>query len=278
MSEEANPAPALYEKADGVAYFRINRPARSNSLDGEALKVLDFALADAAEDGDVHVLLFEGLGKGFCSGYDLAPTGAINIKHQTVPEDWARLLRNNDRWERIYSFPKPTVAKVHGFALAGGFELAMSCDFVIATEDARIGHPPLRSLGVPPFLVFPQVLGHRDTREMLLTGNSVSGKDARRRGWITRAVPSDELEQAVEEVLTSLRAMPIENLKLIKTSLLRADMIVGYRAVRAMGVEFDAIAHRCPSADNFWEEVHENGLTSALRKRDAPFKEWSYDG
>lgn len=276
--EISSSAPAVYEKADGIAYFRINRPKRSNSLDSEALVALDAALTDAAEDATIHALLFEGLGKGFCAGYDLAPTGAINIKHQTVPQDWARLQRNNDRWERIYSFPKPTVAKVHGFALAGGFELAMSCDFVIATEDARFGHPPLRSLGVPPFLVFPQTLGHRDTREMLLTGNSVTGKDARRRGWITRAVPTDELEQATEEVLASLRSMPLENLKLIKTSLVRADLITGYRAVRAMGVEFDAIAHRCPSAEGFWENVDANGLTAALHHRDAPFKEWSYGG
>ena len=270
--------PAIYEKIEGVAYFRINRPSRSNSLDSAALEVLDEALADAAKDDAIHALLFEGLGKGFCAGYDLAPTGAINIKTQTVPEDWARLLRNNDRWERIYSFPKPTVAKVHGFALAGGFELAMSCDFVIATENARFGHPPLRSLGVPPFLVFPQTLGHRDTREMLLTGNSVSGADARRRGWITRAVPEEELEQATNEVLTSLCSMPLENLKLIKTSLLRGDMIVGHRAVRGIGVEFDAIAHRCPSAEHFWNTVDEKGLTNALRERDAPFKEWSYGG
>ncbi|MGE4324100.1 MAG: enoyl-CoA hydratase-related protein [Sphingobium sp.] len=277
MTEDAS-KPAIYEKIDGVAYFRINRPDRSNSLDGAALEILDIALADAAKDDSIHALLFEGLGKGFCAGYDLAPTGAINIKTQTVPEDWARLLRNNDRWERIYSFPKPTVAKVHGFALAGGFELAMSCDFVIATENARFGHPPLRSLGVPPFLVFPQTLGHRDTREMLLTGNSVSGKDARRRGWITRAVPEDELEQATDEVLASLCSMPLENLKLIKTSLLRGDMIVGHRAVRGIGVEFDAIAHRCPSAEHFWNTVDEKGLTKALRERDAPFKEWSYGG
>lgn len=277
MSEDKTASPAaIYEKIGSVAYFRINRPKRSNSLDSEALTILDHALADAAADDAIHALLFEGLGKGFCSGYDLAPTGAINIKHQTVPEDWARLLRNNNRWESIYSFPKPTVAKVHGFALAGGFELAMSCDFVIAAEDARFGHPPLRSLGVPPFLVFPQTLGHRDSREMLLTGNSVSGTDARRRGWITRAVPADQLEAATEKVLKSLSAMPLENLKLIKTSLLRGDMIVGHRAVRGIGVEFDAIAHRAPSAGRFWDDVDEIGLTAALRKRDEPFEEWSY--
>ena len=273
---EASSAAAIYEKEGSIAYFRINRPKRSNSLDGEALTVLDHALSDAAADDNIRVLLFEGLGKGFCSGYDLAPTGAINIKTQTVTEDWARLQRNNDRWERIFSFPKPTVAKVHGFALAGGFELAMSCDLVIATEDARIGHPPLRSLGVPPFLVFPQVLGHRAAREMLLTGNSVSGKDAHRRGWITRAVPAEKLEEATAQVLRSLCSMSLENLRLIKTSLLRADMITGYRAVRAMGVEFDAVAHRAPSAERFWNNVDEFGLTAALRERDAPFEEWSY--
>ena len=267
--------PAIYEKADSIAYFRFNRPDRSNALDTDTLVALDAALQDAESSADVHALVFEGLGSGFSSGYDLAPTGAININGQTVLEDWARLQRNNDRWERIFSFPKPTVAKVHGYALAGGFELALSCDFVIAAEDARFGHPPLRSLGVPPFLVFPQVLGHRDTREMLLTGNSVSGKEARRRGWITRAVPAEELNAATEEVLSALRNMPLENLRLIKTSLLRSDMIVGYRAVRGIGVEFDAIAHRTAAAANFWADVDEHGLRQALRTRDAPFTEWA---
>lgn len=269
--------PAIYEVVDGIARFCINRPERSNSLDAAALLVLDDALADAAGRPDVQALLFEGTGSGFCSGYDLAPTGAINIKHQSVTDDWARLVRNNDRWERIFSFPKPTVAKVFGYALAGGFELAMSCDFVIAAEDTRFGHPPLRSLGVPPFLVFPQVLGHRDTREMLLTGNSVSGAEARRRGWITRAVPREQLDAATDEVLDSLRAMPLENLQLIKMSLLRGDMIVGHRAVRGIGVEFDAIAHRGAAAGKFWDDVDEVGLRQALRIRDAPFVEWSRD-
>lgn len=277
MSEtDNNDAPAIYEKSGQVAYFRINRPSRSNSLNGRVLDVLDHALADAAADDEIKVLQFEGVGKGFCSGYDLAPTGAINIKTQTVPEDWARLMRNNARWEAIYSFPKPTVAKVHGFALAGGFELAMSCDFVIAAEDTRIGHPPLRSLGVPPFLIFPQVLGHRATREMLLTGNSVSGRDAAERGWITRAVPADRLEAANEQILASLCAMPLMNLKLIKASLIKADFMNGNRAVRAMGPEFDAIAHRAESAEEFWDTVDEKGLTTALHERDAPFVEWSY--
>ena len=167
---------------------------------------------------------------------------------------------------------------MHGFALAGGLELALSCDFVIAAEDTRFGHPPLRALGVPPFLLFPQVLGHRDSREMLLTGNSVDGAEAKRRGWITRAVPADRLEAATEEVLDSLRLMPLENLKLIKTALLRADMIVGHRAVRGIGVEFDAIAHRGAAAGEFWDNVDEHGLTQALRIRDEPFVEWSRDG
>ncbi|MGJ9413219.1 enoyl-CoA hydratase-related protein [Aeromicrobium sp. CF4.19] len=268
-------APASYETSDSIAYFRIDRPERSNALNGEALELLDQALDDAAADPDIHALVFEGRGKGFSSGYDLAPTGAINIKHQTMLQDWARLQRNNDRWERIFSFPKPTVAKVHGFALAGGLELALSCDFVISTDDARFGHPPLRALGVPPFMLFPQTMGHRDSREMLLTGNSVSGREARGRGWITRAVPAEDLDAAVEEVLASLRAMPLDNLLLIKRSLLRADMIVGHRAVRGIGVEFDAIAHRTDAAGAFWDRVDEAGLTRALRDRDEPFVEWS---
>lgn len=270
-------SPTNYDKSDSIAYFRINRPERSNSLNGECLEALDAALDDAAADDQVHALVFEGKGKGFSSGYDLAPTGAINIKHQTILQDWSRLQRNNDRWERIFSFPKPTVARVHGFALAGGLELALSCDFVIAAEDARFGHPPLRSLGVPPFLLFPQTMGHRDSREMLLTGNSITGKEARCRGWITRAVPADELDAAMDDVLSSLRAMPLDNLMLIKRSLLRADMIVGHRAVRGIGVEFDTIAHRTDAANVFWDQVDETGLTKALRDRDAPFTEWAMD-
>jgi enoyl-CoA hydratase len=270
--------PALYGKVDAVAYLRFNRPERSNALDSATLHMLDSALDDAAADPSVHALVFEGLGKGFCAGYDLSPTGAINVQHQTAFEDWSRLLRNNERWERIYSFPKPTLAKVHGFALAGGFELAMSCDFIIAADDARFGHPPLRALGVPPFLIFPQTLGHRDAREMLLTGNSVTGAEARRRGWITRSVPPDTLADATEEILQTLRAMPQENLRLIKMSLLRADMITGHKAVRGIGVEFDAIAHRTAAASAFWDDVNHSGLNTALHHRDDPFVEWGMPG
>lgn len=265
-----------YEVRDSIGYIEFRRPERSNALDASTLLLMDEAVAAAAGNDDVKALVFHGSGKGFCSGYDLDTSGSINVKQQTVPQDWARLQRNNERWERIFSFPKPTLAKVHGYAVAGGLELAMACDLVVATDTARFGHPPLRALGTPPFMIFGQTLGHRDMREMLFTGNSIPGAQAVQRGWITRAVPEEDLDAETEKVLTALRAMPLENLHLLKRLILRADLISGGPAVRGIGVEFDAIAHRTQAAAAFWDNVDSVGLREALKLRDAPFEQWDY--
>ncbi|WP_113701165.1 enoyl-CoA hydratase-related protein [Nonomuraea lactucae] len=265
-----------YQVRDSIGYIELSRPERSNALDLSTLELMDEAVASAAGDDGVKALVFHGAGKGFCSGYDLHPSGQINVKHQSVLQDWARLQRNNERWERIFSFPKPTLAKVHGYAVAGGLELAMACDLVVATTTARFGHPPLRALGTPPFMIFGQTLGHRDMREMLFTGNSVPGSQAQLRGWITRAVSEEQLDAETEKILSALRAMPLENLLLLKRLILRADMVTGGPAVRGMGVEFDAIAHRTQAAGAFWDSVDDLGLREALKRRDAPFREWDY--
>lgn len=267
-----------YQVRDAIGYIEFSRPDRSNALDAATLALMDEAVASAAGNDDVKALVFHGAGKGFSSGYDLDTSGSINVRHQTVLEDWARLQRNNERWERIFSFPKPTLAKVHGFAIAGGLELAMACDMVVATTTARFGHPPLRALGTPPFMIFGQTLGHRDMREMLFTGNSVPGSQALLRGWITRAVPEDELDAETEKILAALRAMPLDNLKLLKRLILRADLISGGPAVRGIGVEFDAIAHRTEAAGAFWDSVNSAGLREALKQRDLPFEQWDYTG
>lgn len=267
-----------YETNDAIATIEFRRPERSNALDAATLEAMDEAVAAAAADDDVKALVFQGAGRGFSAGYDLDTSGPINVKQQTIAQDWRRLQRNNERWERIFAFPKPTLAKVHGYAVAGGLELAMACDLVVATDTARLGHPPLRALGTPPFMVFAQTLGHRDMREMLFTGNSVSGAVAADRGWINHAVPEDRLEAEVERLLTALRAMPLDNLRLLKRLILRADAITGGPAVRGIGVEFDAIAHRGTAAAAFWDEVDESGLRRALATRDAPFEAGDYLG
>jgi len=115
-----------------VARIRLNRPEKSNAMSAELLAELDVALAQIADNQDVHVTLIDGAGAGFCAGYDITPGGSTDKSKGNIIADWLRLRGNIQRWVRLYKHPKPIIAKVHNYCLAGGFELAMACDLVVA--------------------------------------------------------------------------------------------------------------------------------------------------
>ena len=167
-----------------------------------------FATAHQEADASVRVVILKGAGRTFSAGYDLTPaqrTGADGVvrSHRGATADGKRLLMGTrtgmqnitDIHMYFWNMDKVTIAQVHGYALAGGCELCMMADLVVAAEDAQMGHPGLRGLGTSRTgLIWPLVIGMRKCKELMYTGENISGLEAEECGMVNYAWPIDELD------------------------------------------------------------------------------------
>ncbi|HLX89133.1 MAG TPA: enoyl-CoA hydratase-related protein [Acidimicrobiales bacterium] len=194
----------LYSVSDGVARVTINRPERRNAMSWTVIRDLRVSVARARADDDVHVLVLAGAGdSAFCSGADLGAmagdaSGFLGT-HQSRGE-LAGLF--HDLWE----LGKPTVARVQGWAMAGGFGLALACDMVVASDRARFGAPEI-NVGLWPYMITVPLMRSmlpKQALELMLTGRVVDATEAERLGFVTRVVDHDELDAAVDALAATL--------------------------------------------------------------------------
>ncbi len=197
----------LYQVGGGVGRVTINRPERRNAMSWEVMRGLRTVLADAAGDPEVRVVVLAGAGdEAFCAGADLGKmTGADepDAGVLSVHEERGVLA---EVFRALWELGKPTVASVQGFALAGGFGLALACDLVVASERARFGAPEV-NVGLWPYMItVPLVrsMPPKQALELMLTGRRVDAEEALHLGFVTRVVPHDELDAAVTELAETL--------------------------------------------------------------------------
>ena len=195
-----------YEVADGVATLWLNRPEVKNCVNWGLLTQLGAALERAEDDDDVRVVLIRGRGHTFCAGADL---NMLDAEFLGTTNNSVRIARVSARtFDRAFNLAKPTIAVVEGHAVAGGFELLISCDFCIAADDAKIGDFHIRRAlfgGAGPIYRLPRYIGLRKTKELLLTGKLLSGKEAEAWGIANVSAPGDRLDAAVEEFVAPLK-------------------------------------------------------------------------
>ena len=171
---------------------------------------------------------------------------------------------------KLWSFPKPTIATVHGWVLAGGCDLAMACDMVIAAENANFGEPEIRYGSGPATLLMPFILGQKKTNELLYTGDAINAVDAERFGLVNKVVPLEELEQAATQLGLRVATAPLVVLKLTKIALTRAYEAMGLREAVHANMDISAILNAAvsPEKKEFDELVKNDGLKAALAWRD----------
>jgi len=192
-----------YDLADGVARLTIDRPARRNALSWTVLRDLRARIAEIRTDPDARVVVLTGAGdKAFCAGADLTgmAAGAGHLELHESRGELAALF--GDLW----SLGKPTIARVRGYALAGGMGLALACDLVVAADDAVFGTPEI-DVGLWPYMItVPLVrsMPPKKALELMMTGRRVGAAEAERLGFVTRVVPVDELDAAVDELAATL--------------------------------------------------------------------------
>lgn len=197
----------MVETVDGVATITLNRPERRNALTWSMIRRLRDLVGELRDDDTVRVVVLEGAGdRAFCAGADLTgmAAGAGHLALHDSRGDLADLFR------ALWSLGKPTIAKVRGYALAGGMGLALSCDLVVAADDATFGTPEI-DVGLWPFVItVPLVrsMAPKKALELMMTGRRVGTDEAERIGFVTRVVPADELDAAVDELARTLAAKP----------------------------------------------------------------------
>jgi len=192
----------LYQVAGGVGRVTINRPERRNALTWDTVARLRDALARARTDPDVRVVVLTGAGdRAFCAGADLATAAGGGAGG---PEDLGRLLLD------LWSLGKPTVARVRGYALAGGFGLAAACDLVVASDDAVFATPEI-DVGLWPFVAsvaLVRAMPPKVALELMMTGRRVGATEGVRLGFVHRVVAVDQLDAAVDDLAATLAAKP----------------------------------------------------------------------
>ena len=214
----------------GVSRITLNRPESRNALNNTLRGELYGQLEANDKDPAIQVTIIRGAGKAFCAGYDLKANNRADQPFHTAGGDgnWARHVV--DGFFRVWDLAKPVIAQVHGYCLAGGTELATSCDLVYVAEDASIGYPVVRSMSPPDNQFFPHLLGLRNAMEMMLTGNAISGIEAAEQGFANRAYPADKLEAEVLEIAERIAKVPSDLQQMNKRAVHRQMELMGVRA------------------------------------------------
>ena len=289
MSKWLLPAEFIDFKVDGaVAFITLNRPEKRNSLNRQMMAELEGALLEADDRTDVNVVVLQGAGRDFCAGFDLVTTYndvkndqadepedvvTYRTRFGTVDDDTWHLETTQRRMMTIFDLHKPVIAKVQGNCLAGGTDLAFFCDMVIAAEDAKIGFPAARANGTPPSHMWFYHLGPQWTKRILMTGDTLLGRDAARVGLVLDAVPPEQLDAEVDSLARRIALVDSEILATHKRVVNMALELQGARALQRFSAGQDAVAHlgKGPRRTQFRHDMATAGLKQALRNRDEPF-------
>lgn len=264
-----------YQVEDGRARITLTRPDKHNALTPRLLEELEHALWEADADLSVHSVIVRGEGPSFCSGYDLTALGGEKREGyrtgRSHDDDIWLIEQNNRRIRTLWDMHKPSIAQVHGSCLAGGTDLALACDIVIASDDARIGFPAARTMGALPNNLWMYHCGPQWAKRLQLTGDPVTGKDAAKIGLVLKAVPAAVLEDEVEGLADRLALIDPDLLAANKRITNLALELMGARTLQRLAGENDARAHRAPAVRQYGRDVREHGLKETLRRRDEPF-------
>jgi enoyl-CoA hydratase/carnithine racemase len=293
-----------YETGDRVARITLNRPERGNGITPRMPVEIAACVEQANLDPAVHALALSGNGSGFCGGYDLvaaaeggmaesegiqAPPGSpmdpAVIAANHLPEsnwdpvtDYQFMTRNVRGFMSLFHSEKPVLCKVHGFCVAGGTDMALCADLLVIASDAKIGYPPARVWGSPTTALWAARIGVMRAKRLLLTGDSLNGKEAEEWGLAVEAPPSEQLDARFERLLQRVARLPINQLVMMKLLLNQTLHAQGLHQSQLLGTFFDGIARHTEEGHAFFRRAAEDGFREAVRDRDEPFGDFGLEG
>ena len=272
----------LYEKDGRIGRITLNRPEVMNAIDDDLPGELAEAVALEDADPEVHVMVLSGNGAAFCAGYDLAHYAEIEGPNQVVQEmpwdpiqDYAFMWANTQHFMSLWRAMKPVICKVHGFAVAGGSDIALCADITIMAENAKIGYMPTRVWGTPTTAMWIYRLGPEQAKRMLFTGDKVDGREAEAMGLVLKSVPDEQLDGEVERFAKRMASVPINQLAMQKMLVNQAIEASGIMNTQRLATIFDGISRHSPEGLNFKARVENVGWKQAVTERDQGTFDWT---
>jgi enoyl-CoA hydratase len=275
MTDDAStPEPVLLiEDIGRVRRLTMNRPKALNALNSELIEALSAALRDAAADDAVSVLILRGAGRAFCAGYDLNEDASDQLMDSSA---WHRVLRHDTvRMLEIVDHPKPVIASVHSYCLAGGTDLMLACDLAVVAEDSYFGYVDIRFGSGVVSMFLPWVVGVRTAKELLFTGEDrVPADEALRIGLVNRVVARDRLDDETLALAEDIAKNEDFVVQTTKRAVNRAWDVAGFRAAIEANTELDTIIETAnlPARAEFREITQRDGLKAAIAWRDAKYR------
>ena len=275
-----------YEIEDRLATITFNRPARRNAIHWPMSSELSGALKQAELDPAVSVIILKGAGSCFSSGYDLdrsagAPPKQVGQatattetagEHVSVWDNRARVQGHIEYMLEIWNCWKPVIAQVHGECLGGASALALACDLMIVSQDARLGHPGLRALAPgEETAIFAWHVGMKKSMEMILTGDALTAREMLDYQMANYVFPLERLGEETRTIARRIANVDSQLLALSKTMIHRVFEQMGFSFSMKSSGEFVTLAGRLPSNQEFKRIARERGLRAAIEWRDAPF-------
>ena len=272
-----------YDKQAAVATVTLNRPERCNTLRLEMIREMESAFREANQDDDVKVIVLEGAGDSFCGGFDFS--GGLehyaNIKEEGYDPGVDIHFVTNHYLSYVPVFMglwrglKPSIAKVHGYCVGGGSELALCADLVVASHDARLGTPYARVWGCHLTGMWVYRLGLAKAKYYALTGEWISGKEAAAIELINFSYPLEELDAKVAALAQKLASIPTTQLISMKLIVNQAYDNMGLQGTQTLGPILDGAMRNTPEGRQFVRDALEGVVKSAVIKRDGPFNDYS---
>ena len=268
------------ELADGVFSIVFTRAEEYNTITPGLRDELSAAIDEGDAEGDARVILLRAEGPAFCAGYGLDWSTELQAREASggrawdPPADLRGISSFVDVYMKLFRAWKPTIAAVQGWCIAGGTDMVLCADIIVAGQSASFGYPPARVWGTPTTAMWVYRLGLERAKRYLLTGDEITAPEAARVGMILEAVPDDELQDHAMALARRIALVPTNQLVMLKLLCNQTLENMGLASSRTLGSLFDGIARHTQEGLDFVARSAEIGIREAVRERDDPFGDY----
>lgn len=274
-------AETLYtETRNGVRHVVLSRAEAYNTITPALRDELAAAIDEADADPAVRVILLRAEGPAFCAGYGLDWSTAYQAEEESAERVWDSVMDSRligsfvDVYMKLWYAKKPTIAAVQGWCIAGGTDMVLCADLIVAGEGASFGYPPARVWGTPTTAMWVYRMGIEQAKRYLLTGDEIPATTAAEIGLILEAVPDERLLEHATALAERMARLPENQLIMLKMLCNQAVEHMGLASSRTLGTLFDGIARHTQEGLDFVARSREVGIRQAVRERDEPFGDY----
>jgi enoyl-CoA hydratase len=255
-----------YRREGKIGYIGLNRPEKLNAINDQMFADYHTALSSFIADGEARVGILYGEGRSFCVGMDLSP--AARTAHDgPITDDRENIQGAAEAWLRLWDCPKPVIAQIHGYCIAGGTQLPIFCDLVAVADDATFGWPKVPVGAGYISTMWTWFVGPRVAKEMsFIAGSTMTARRAYETGYANLIFPADELADRTRAKAEEIALMAPELLRIKKLAINRIMELQGFRTAVLFGAEWDAIAHASAPVTEVRGWLRELGMKDAIAK------------